>query len=297
MADEEGIVDTTADRVLRVVEQTVEMPWPEGDEVLEWELDGHEGYTTWLTHVIALAHRADPADVAALVGPLTELADQRWGAHHTFDATRHTDDASTDPSSYDRRSAPASLVRSLGAVDAVWWRHARHAVVLVDSTATAPDDNKLAVLVMPDSWLATPLVDEFLSGDKKRVISALWEVMATRDPKILAPLAAALPTLRKATEELDLGGALVSNASNLDRAFARIQLFADGVCLCTAYPPHLLFNPVKEEHRGHIRVVGTVPNERQWEPDRICECTDCGRRYQVEQGEYHYTWWQWTPLG
>ncbi len=140
------------------------------------------------------------------------------------------------------------------------------------------------------------LVDEFVSGDPRRVIAALWEVMATRDPDVLTPLATALPELERATAGLDLGGALVSNEANLERAFARIALFASGTCLCTAYPSHLFFDPEKEAHREHVRIVGTVPNERQWEPDRICECIDCGRLYQVEQGESHYTWWQWTQL-
>ncbi|WP_424184873.1 hypothetical protein ACOBQX_23685 [Actinokineospora sp. G85] len=52
----------------------------------------------------------------------------------------------------------------------------------------------------------------------------------------------------------------------------------------------------EEERQGHIRIVDTVPNDGQWVPDRICECRDCGERYQVEHGEYHYPWWKWTEV-
>ena len=151
---------------------------------------------------------------------------------------------------------------------------------------------------MTDDIEAPPsLVDDFLSGESSRVLHALWAVVASRDPDVLGPVATALPTVEDATADADLGGALMSNNRNLEHAFDRIRLFARGACLCAAYPAHsAAYDPAKEKRRGHVRIVGTVPNERQWEPDRICECTDCGKRFQVEQGEYHYTWWKWTEL-
>jgi hypothetical protein len=304
MSDE--IVGVTAEQVLAVVERMAGLPWPDGDEWLEWEIDGLAGQSSFLAHVLPLAATSDAAALATFTAPLVELADRRWGVRHRFDATRFTDDAGTDPASYDRRSAPAGLVRALGAGTAAWWRSGDDAVVLVDSSAAAAETSKAAVLVLPAQWLSgpgaeeralrSPLVADFLSGDGKRILSAVWEVFATRDPEVLAPLAHALPALRKATEDADLGGMLVSNSSNLDHAFDRIRLFDKGACLCAAYLSHQFYDPGKEEHRGHIRVVDTVPNDGQWVPDRICECRGCGKRFQVEQGEYHYTWWKWTAL-
>lgn len=146
---------------------------------------------------------------------------------------------------------------------------------------------------MPDE---NPLVADFLSGDKGRVLSGVWAVFRTRDPEILAPLARALPALEKATAEVDLGGMLVSNGSNLDHVLARIALFGEGACLCAAYLSHQFYDPGEEERLRHVRIVGTVPNDGQWVPDRVCECRDCGRQFQVEHGEYHYPWWKWTAL-
>ncbi len=302
----DGIVDAGPEQVLAVVEQMADLPWPDGDEWLEWEIDGLEGQTSFLMHVLPLAATSDAAALATFTSRLGKLADQRWGVRHRFDATRFTDDADTDPASYDRRSAPAGLVRSLGADHAVWWRSGNDAVVLIDSSAAALETSKAAVLVLPARWLAgpgaeedalrSPLVADFLSGDKDRVLAGVWAVFATRDPEILAPLARALPAVEKATADADLGGVLASNQSNLEHVLDRIELFGKGVCLCAAYLSHQFYDPQKEERRRHIRIVETVPNDRQWVPDRICECRDCGKRFQVEQGEYHYTWWKWTEV-
>jgi hypothetical protein len=304
MADE--VVEASPERVVAVVEQMAGLPWPDGDDWLEWEIDGLAGQTSFLMHVLPLGATSDAAALASLTSPLRRLADQRWGARHRFDATRFTDDADTDPASYDRRSAPAGLVRAIGSDTAAWWRSGKDAVVLIDNSAATPETSKAAVLVLPAQWLSgpgaeeqalrSPLVADFLSGDKDRILPALWAVFKTRDPEVLAPLARALPAIEKATADAELGGMLASNDSHLEHALARIELFGKGVCLCAAYLSHQFYDPGKEEHRGHVRIVETIPDARQWVPDRVCECRDCGKRFQVEQGEYHYTWWKWTEV-
>lgn len=55
------------------------------------------------------------------------------------------------------------------------------------------------------------LVDDLLSGDSSLVVPAAWAILKTRDPEVLAPLVSALPAIRRATADLDLGGMLVSH--------------------------------------------------------------------------------------
>ncbi|WP_193608306.1 hypothetical protein [Nocardioides lijunqiniae] len=305
MTDE--IVDATPEQVVAVVEQMRSLPWPEGDEWLEWEIDGLEGQTSYLMHVLPLAATEDASALEAFVARLTTAADKRWVARYRFDAMRFTDDADTDPAAYDHRSAPAALVRSLGAETAPWWPLGQDAAVLVDGSDAPERQVKAAVLVLPSRWLkgppvaevtaSSPLVEDFLSADTGRVMHAVWEVFATRDPAVLGPLEKSVVTIDRATEDLDLGGMLASNGTHLAHALHRIRLFGKKQCLCAAYPSHQFYDVEKEVARQHVRVVGTVPNDRQWVPDRICECLACGRRFQVEQGEYHYPWWDWTDLG
>lgn len=304
----EDIVDATPERVMAVIQEMRSLrKWPEDpDDRIEWEIDGLEGHTSFFAHCLVLGATPDARKLAALTGPLLELGDARWRAHQQFDAALFTDDASTDPMAYDRRSALADVIRALDSDAAVYWPLGSSAVVLVDNSGAAPATAKAAVFVLPVEWvtaptreeraLQVPLVRDFVSGDSDRVRSALWSVVRTRDPKVLMPLVAALPAIKRETADAELGGMLASNNAHLEHALARVELFRKGTCLCAAYLSHQFYDPAKEEHLRHVRIVGTVPNPRQWEPDRICECRDCGQRFQVEQGEYHYTWWKWTRL-
>lgn len=317
----EGIIDATPEQVMAVVEQMPDLPWPEGEQWLEWTIDGLEGQTSFLMHVLPLASDADAAALASYTAQLRALADRRWPARHRFDAARFTDDAATDHAAtehaatdhaaYDRRSAPASLVRSLGAVDAAWWRFGSDAVMLIDSSASGPEDTKAAVLVLSAQWLEGPepagaaapaaasLVEDFLSRDGRRVLHAVWEVIATRDPAVLAPLAARVASIDHATDDLELGGMLASNGANLQHAIDRIGIFGQRRCLCAAYAGHQFYDPAKEQARGHVRIVredAVFVDGRPDRPKRICECADCGQWFSVEEGEYHYTWWKWTPM-
>lgn len=146
-----------------------------------------------------------------------------------------------------------------------------------------------------------PLIADFVSGDSTRVLNAVWRVFETRDPQVLDAPAAALPQLRAAADELDLGGMLISNNANLNHVLCRLDLYRRGRCLCQAYDSldrddsSLLYDVEKEEARGHVTIVGTVP-VRGWIPIRICVCTGCGRRFHVETGESHYLWWDWVEV-
>lgn len=301
MSDE--IIEAKPQQLVAVIEQMPGLPWPEGDDPLEWEIDGLEGASTWLMHVLPLAATRDTEALASLLGSFVTAADERWGTHQRFDATRFPTQSS-DLATYDRRSTPAALVRSYGAREARWWRYGSAAVMLMDGSGAKPK-SLAAVVVLPTHWLdapgaeeealQNPLVEDFLSGENSRVLHAAWAIIETRDAEDLTAVATALPTIERATGDLDLGGALLSNQLHLDHALARVRLFTEHRCLCAAYPDHPLYEPKKERDRGHIRVLGEVPG-RYDRPHKICECTVCGQRFEVEEGEYHYTWWKWTPV-
>lgn len=303
---DDEIIDATPAQVIDVVTRMVDLVWPDGEELLEWEIDGLAGQSSWLAHVLPLGASTDGRALADFVSGVSKLADERWGAHRRFDARRFTDDAEPVRASSDRRSAPAGVVRSIGARRASWWKLGHDAVMLAYGKHARPQRTAM-VLVLPAQWLhepgaeevalQAPLAEDFLSGESRRVLRAVWAVFASRDPEVLAPLVRALPAIEKATADLDLGGALLSNGTNLDHALGRLRLFASKRCLCGAYPDHVRYEPAKEEALGHVRIVEEIPmffNGRPDRPQRICECTDCGRRFSVKEGEYHYTWWEWT---
>lgn len=141
----------------------------------------------------------------------------------------------------------------------------------------------------------TTLLDDFLSDDRSRVMRAVWETMHSRDPEALDPLVVALPRLRRAASQLDLGGAIYSNNGHLEHVLTKLEQYRDGECWCAVYPGILTTDPRKEEATGHIRVLST--SEPGWSMTYLCECTVCGRQFDIEQGDHHFTWWNWVPRG
>ena len=145
------------------------------------------------------------------------------------------------------------------------------------------------------------LLDDFVSKDRDRIMHAVWEVIKTRDPEVLAPLAKEVGRIDRATDDIAYGGALASNAQHVGHAIDRLRLFKRRECLCGAYPDHQFYEPAKEESYGFVRIIEEIPvlTDQGFpdRPKRVCECTDCGRQFTVEEGEYHYTWWKWTARG
>ena len=144
---------------------------------------------------------------------------------------------------------------------------------------------------MPD-----PLLDDLVSGDAGRIHSAVWAIIRARDPVVLDPLASALAEIRSATADVDLGGIVFPNRASLAFALRKLEHHRDRAgCLCALYPGLLLIDPEREAEAGHVRILGVTKIQDRWIDSYSCECTACGARFEVKEGESHYTWWQWTP--
>ena len=139
------------------------------------------------------------------------------------------------------------------------------------------------------------LLEDFLSKERTRVLHATWETIVSRDAEVLDPLVAALPRIRQATERLELGGMFYSNNANVEHALAKLQNYRDGLCWCANYPGLLMYDPEKEQDRGHARIVSS--SEPGWSMTFECACAVCGQVFDVEQGDYHVMWWKWVPRG
>lgn len=112
------------------------------------------------------------------------------------------------------------------------------------------------------------------------------------DSTELDELTAHLPRIERATAGVELGGGLFPNAEHLAQAVRVLRLRLDGGCPCHLYPSYLMYNPEKEVQAGRVQILSaTEPPD--WNMSYRCRCNACGTEYDVEQGEYHYTWWQW----
>ncbi len=141
------------------------------------------------------------------------------------------------------------------------------------------------------------LLEDFLSRDAQRIWSASCGVAKLRDVAQLDELSANLPAIRRATKGVELGGALFLNSQHLKFALEKLKFWTQkSGCLCQLYPRYLMFNPQKEQDAGNVQILQTESNQEQWATNYRCQCAVCGAQYSVQEGEYHYTWWQWRPL-
>ena len=132
--------------------------------------------------------------------------------------------------------------------------------------------------------MSTILAD-LTSGDTRRIHAATWAVIKLRDPVELDRLAAAVPEIERATANMDLGGIIYSNRRSLEFALRKLAYHRDRVgCLCRLYPEILGYDPEKEAEAGNVRIRDTGR----------CECVVCGTVFEVEYGEAHASWWEWS---
>jgi hypothetical protein len=137
------------------------------------------------------------------------------------------------------------------------------------------------------------VLDDLMSGDRQRIWSASWEILRSRDENLLLDLARRLPDIERATRDVELGGMFRSNRGTLEVAFQKLRFYGDGNggCPCSLYSSIDAYDPTREAAAGHVVVHSLTPA-----PDRpcyACECTRCGARYNVQEGEGHYVWWEW----
>jgi hypothetical protein len=141
------------------------------------------------------------------------------------------------------------------------------------------------------------LLEDLTSGDPTRIWSASCAVIHLHDPAELDRLASQVGRIRASTREVPLGGMLFPNAEHLAAALRRIDQHASGAgCACGLYPGYLMYNPRREAEEGRVVIESEVVPPEGWAADFVCRCTRCGARYQVEEREYHYTWWGWRLL-
>lgn len=140
-----------------------------------------------------------------------------------------------------------------------------------------------------------PLLDDITSGDAQRIWSGAIAIARLRDPAQLDELSRQLPAIKGATEGVALGGAVFPNKGHLKFAIAKLEFWAANAgCLCALYPSYLFFNPEQEQEAGHVRILSSTIDRDAWSIAYSCGCALCGTHFDVERGEYHYSWWRWS---
>jgi hypothetical protein len=138
---------------------------------------------------------------------------------------------------------------------------------------------------------AADTLGALVSRDVSRILAASHDV--NWGPRSLAAeLAPHVRRIDRETDDLDYGGALHSNANHVVQAVRLITAAAEGECECTTWHGWLFYEPDKLVALGKVEILDTT--EPGWSMTYRCRCTTCDAVYTVEQGDHHYTWWQWS---
>ena len=147
-----------------------------------------------------------------------------------------------------------------------------------------------------NATLMTTLLEDITSGDAQRIWASACAIAILRDAGELELLSAHLPEIEKKTSGVELGGAFIPNSEHLKFALRKLRYVRSKAgCLCRLYPYWLMFNPLREEEAENIRILDKA-GDGQWNTFYRCQCTLCATVFRVEEGEYHYIWWQWKVV-
>ncbi len=312
----------TPAELLDVIARLPGLPYAPSGGKRDWTVDGHEGESFDRMHMFGLASDPDGSAVRALATRLAAAADQRWGKRSRFDCVAVT--PPDDPAHIlDPRAAPAAALRAMGSSEAEVWRFGVSALFLALNPHHTSGVAICVALVMEAAYLEkpvdrfavadaemasrmrkarkrrgrettadgadSPLLQEFLSRDQKRVSAAIDVVNRSGDTALLAPVAANLSAVLKALNAADF---VIVEGNPVELAVDRLEIVESGGCLCTTYPRRSV-DPEREAEHGWVRIESETcePGGR---PLRVVACTACGAVYDVEEGDYHYTWWKWV---
>jgi hypothetical protein len=314
----------TPAEILDVIAQLPALPYAARGDQLDWSVAGHEGESFDRMHMFGLASHPDPTRVRELATRLGVVADQRWGKRHRFAVAAVT--PKHDPAHIlDPRAVPAAALQAMGATEAEVWRFGESAFLLAVNPHRASGAALCVALVMEASYLEKPvdrlavadaemesrirkagrggnkkqksagvrsdLLQDFLSHDETRIKSAISVVNSSGDSVLLAPVAAELRAVLASLRAADF---VIVDGNPVELAVDRLEIVRSGGCLCVTYPRRSV-DPQSEAAMGWVRIedeTTSVPGAR---PRRVVACTSCGSVFDVEEGEYHATWWKWVP--
>lgn len=144
------------------------------------------------------------------------------------------------------------------------------------------------------------LLSDLTSRDVQRIRHATWEIIKRRhDRSFIASFVEHIENIRNATEGLEMGGMIAPNRRFVDCCLKVLEFHRDEIgCTCILNRELECFDPTDEEKQGNIAITNTVYCDNSNYVDYyMVECKNCSRKFKVTEGDYHYRYWNWQPLG
>jgi hypothetical protein len=142
------------------------------------------------------------------------------------------------------------------------------------------------------------ILDDIFSEDSHRIWKASCEIVSlSQDRNRMIEFVPHLNKIKRKTKNVDLGGAFAPNNRFLNKAINAIEFHkrSEGSCSCCLLGEDS--NPKDEEINENMVILEKYYMEGSNYIDYyIVECKLCGKKYRVEEREYHYTWWKWVSV-
>ena len=134
------------------------------------------------------------------------------------------------------------------------------------------------------------ILEGFLSGDPHKIWSASGDVKLSviTDKKVIEDLSPHLAEIKKATRNIDYGGAFVSNQRHIDKALTIIEKSKWQECLCKYAFTDYGQSVESLENYGFILLSKEVDG---FVTRGVVECPRCHQRYIAEE---EFTGWHMT---
>ncbi len=153
------------------------------------------------------------------------------------------------------------------------------------------------------------IIQKISSRNTQNIREAACEIIALgQNREKIAPLIEHLNIIKSNTRNLDLGGMFAPNQRFVDFAIKTIEFHKNtNDCSCLLYIEKYIltndivnrklqydcFNPNNEDKKGNIKILEINRIDNKWIDYYLVECQKCLRKYEVEEREGHYVFWNW----
>lgn len=142
------------------------------------------------------------------------------------------------------------------------------------------------------------ILKDMLSGDMQKIWSASCEIVSlSQNHEKIMELVPYTDEMYRAVKKLEPGGFIIPHQRVLEKVFQILHLHKEGKeCPCRLLGGES--NPKDLIEDGYFEFVNMVYcDNKDYIDSYTVLCKHCHKIYQVEEREYHFTWWEWTEIG
>lgn len=134
-------------------------------------------------------------------------------------------------------------------------------------------------------------LQKLMSGDSHLAWSGSWDVIKAGKNELSDFPTEKLDDIRNCIHSITDQ----SSKEIYQLALGILENIRGGKCRCNIYTSGQRFLPEEEQERNFVTIE--KKEDIPWEPEFVCICNGCGKKYFVhESHSYHYPWAEWRKI-